>query len=77
MRRFAELAPMLGREPPKDPMEVAHDRILRDLNTAAGANLGRAVSEAREYLQHHPHDDTMVKALARAQKRLEESNTAG
>jgi len=68
---------MLGREPPRDPMEVARDRLLRDLNTAAGTNLGRAVSEGREYLHHHPHDDAMAKALARAQKRLRESNTAG
>jgi len=68
---------MLGRESPKDPMEVAHDRILRDLNTAAGSNLGRAVSEAREYLQHYPHDEAMAKALTRAQKRLQESDIAG
>jgi len=68
---------MSGREPPKNPMEIARDRLLRDLNTAAGANLGRAVSEGREYLHHRPHDDAMAKALARAQKRLEESNTAG
>ena len=58
-------------------MEVARDRLLRDLNIAAGTNLGCAISEVREYLHHYPHDDAMAKALTRAQKRLQESDTAG
>jgi hypothetical protein len=78
VRRFAKLDPMsLGREPPRDPLEVARDRLLRDLNVAVGTNLSRAISEGREYLHHYPHDEVVAEALTRAQRHLRESNTSG
>lgn len=57
-------------------MEGARDTLLRDLNIAVGTNLARAISESREYLHHYPHDKVMAEALTRAQRHLEESNTA-
>ena len=65
------------REPQKDPTKLTRDRLLRDLNTVPGTNLGRAISEASEYLHHYPHDEVVSKALAHAERRLQESNTAG
>jgi len=67
----------VGDETPRDPIEAAHDRLLRELNLALGTNLGRAIREGSEYLHHHPHDDVIAEALARAQRRLKESNAAG
>ncbi len=67
----------VGREPPRDPAKLARDRLLRDLNIAVGTNLGRAISEGSEYLHHYPHDDVMAEALTRAERRLQESNSAG